>query len=286
MRFQAVGPGHEIRASAVPFGVHVLQSDGASGIDRARPLGARAHWRHGGDRPRPFPAVGRLRAAVRFRCARRHDRVQESARAAQLALGSRAEFRRDLHVRRGRGARRSGGGALRNLPRAGPRDAAILVAVAAIERRARRQGERPPPLRSRERVLSSSGSIARWSTPAPTFPTPERHARGRADREDGSRVPEARAAAGRTRRRSRLRLGSAGAASWRSELRRARFARSTSRASRSPTRGSGRAREGLDDRVEFVEDDYRNVRGQYDAFVSVGMLEHVGAARLSGAGRA
>jgi cyclopropane-fatty-acyl-phospholipid synthase len=34
--------------------------------------------------------------------------------------------------------------------------------------------------------------------------------------------------------------------------------------------------EGLDDRVEFIEDDYRNVRGDYDAFVSVGMLEHVG----------
>jgi cyclopropane-fatty-acyl-phospholipid synthase len=37
-------------------------------------------------------------------------------------------------------------------------------------------------------------------------------------------------------------------------------------------------REGLADRVEFIEDDYRNVRGQYDAFVSVGMLEHVGVA--------
>ncbi len=36
--------------------------------------------------------------------------------------------------------------------------------------------------------------------------------------------------------------------------------------------------ERLDDRIEFVEDDYRDVRGQYDAFVSVGMLEHVGAA--------
>ena len=34
--------------------------------------------------------------------------------------------------------------------------------------------------------------------------------------------------------------------------------------------------EGLDDRVEFIEDDYRNVRGDYDAFASVGMLEHVG----------
>ena len=34
--------------------------------------------------------------------------------------------------------------------------------------------------------------------------------------------------------------------------------------------------EGLDDQVEFIEDDYRNVRGEFDAFVSVGMLEHVG----------
>jgi cyclopropane-fatty-acyl-phospholipid synthase len=36
------------------------------------------------------------------------------------------------------------------------------------------------------------------------------------------------------------------------------------------------ASEGLDGRVEFVEDDYRNISGSYDAFVSVGMLEHVG----------
>ncbi len=33
---------------------------------------------------------------------------------------------------------------------------------------------------------------------------------------------------------------------------------------------------GLSDRVRFVEDDYRNITGDYDAFVSVGMLEHVG----------
>jgi len=43
-----------------------------------------------------------------------------------------------------------------------------------------------------------------------------------------------------------------------------RFARARARA------------EGLDGRVEFVEDDYRNVRGSCDVFVSVGMLEHVG----------
>jgi cyclopropane-fatty-acyl-phospholipid synthase len=34
--------------------------------------------------------------------------------------------------------------------------------------------------------------------------------------------------------------------------------------------------EGLDERVEFIEDDYRSIEGRFDAFVSVGMLEHVG----------
>lgn len=38
-----------------------------------------------------------------------------------------------------------------------------------------------------------------------------------------------------------------------------------------------RAREmGLADQVEFIEDDWRNISGSFDAFVSVGMLEHVG----------
>src|SRR3989338_4038024 len=36
------------------------------------------------------------------------------------------------------------------------------------------------------------------------------------------------------------------------------------------------AREGLTGQVEFIEDDYRNLAGEYDVFVSVGMLEHVG----------
>jgi cyclopropane-fatty-acyl-phospholipid synthase len=35
-------------------------------------------------------------------------------------------------------------------------------------------------------------------------------------------------------------------------------------------------REALGELVEYVEDDYRNITGKYDAFVSVGMLEHVG----------
>jgi cyclopropane-fatty-acyl-phospholipid synthase len=36
------------------------------------------------------------------------------------------------------------------------------------------------------------------------------------------------------------------------------------------------ARAGVGDRVEFIEDDYRNITGTYDCFMSVGMLEHVG----------
>ena len=33
---------------------------------------------------------------------------------------------------------------------------------------------------------------------------------------------------------------------------------------------------GLQDQVEYIEDDYRNIDGTFDVFVSVGMLEHVG----------
>jgi cyclopropane-fatty-acyl-phospholipid synthase len=44
-------------------------------------------------------------------------------------------------------------------------------------------------------------------------------------------------------------------------------------------------KQGLQDRVEFVEDDYRNLTGRCDKFVSVGMLEHVGAAQYPELGR-
>jgi cyclopropane-fatty-acyl-phospholipid synthase len=36
-------------------------------------------------------------------------------------------------------------------------------------------------------------------------------------------------------------------------------------------------REGVEHLAEFVEDDFRNITGAYDVFVSIGMLEHVGA---------
>jgi cyclopropane-fatty-acyl-phospholipid synthase len=44
-------------------------------------------------------------------------------------------------------------------------------------------------------------------------------------------------------------------------------------------------RRGLERRVEFVEDDYRAAAGSFDAFVSVGMLEHVGRAHYQTLGR-
>ncbi|GMW06559.1 MAG: cyclopropane-fatty-acyl-phospholipid synthase family protein [Gammaproteobacteria bacterium] len=42
---------------------------------------------------------------------------------------------------------------------------------------------------------------------------------------------------------------------------------------------------GMDRQVQYIEDDYRNIRGHYDAFVSVGMLEHVGPDHYRGLGR-
>ncbi len=36
--------------------------------------------------------------------------------------------------------------------------------------------------------------------------------------------------------------------------------------------------------IEYIEDDYRNISGKYDAFVSVGMLEHVGMDHYHGLG--
>jgi len=47
-----------------------------------------------------------------------------------------------------------------------------------------------------------------------------------------------------------------------------------------------RAKEkGLSDRVRFFEADYREISGRYDAFVSVGMLEHVGRRHYRDLGR-
>jgi cyclopropane-fatty-acyl-phospholipid synthase len=43
--------------------------------------------------------------------------------------------------------------------------------------------------------------------------------------------------------------------------------------------------DGLENRITYVEDDFRNLRSVHDAFVSVGMLEHVGRAHYLEMGR-
>jgi cyclopropane-fatty-acyl-phospholipid synthase len=45
------------------------------------------------------------------------------------------------------------------------------------------------------------------------------------------------------------------------------------------------AARGLDDRVEFIEDDYRTISAKCDVFVSVGMLEHVGLRNFHALGK-
>jgi len=42
--------------------------------------------------------------------------------------------------------------------------------------------------------------------------------------------------------------------------------------------------QGLGGQVEYIEDDYRNISGRHDAFVSIGMLEHVGVEHFAGLG--
>jgi len=59
---------------------------------------------------------------------------------------------------------------------------ALVVPRAGPKRRARRQRERAPPLRHRERVLIASGWIARWPTPARIFRRPPRRSRRRKSR--------------------------------------------------------------------------------------------------------
>jgi cyclopropane-fatty-acyl-phospholipid synthase len=44
-------------------------------------------------------------------------------------------------------------------------------------------------------------------------------------------------------------------------------------------------REGVANLVEFIEDDYRSANGQFDAFVSIGMLEHVGVEHYENLGQ-
>lgn len=79
----------------------------------------------------------------------------------------------------------------------------------------------------------------------------------------GDRVAEAGCGWGGLARHMALNYG-ATVSSWNVSAEQVQYARDRAKA------------EGYDDRVTYVLDDYRNITGEYDAFVSVGMLEHVG----------
>jgi len=79
----------------------------------------------------------------------------------------------------------------------------------------------------------------------------------------GDRVAEAGCGWGGLARHMALNYG-AKVSSWNVSAEQVQYARDRAKA------------EGYDDRVTYVLDDYRNITGEYDAFVSVGMLEHVG----------
>ena len=79
----------------------------------------------------------------------------------------------------------------------------------------------------------------------------------------GDRVAEAGCGWGGLARHMALNYG-AKVSSWNVSAEQVQYARDRAKA------------EGYDDRVTYVLDDYRNITGEYDVFVSVGMLEHVG----------
>ena len=79
----------------------------------------------------------------------------------------------------------------------------------------------------------------------------------------GDRVAEAGCGWGGLARHMALNYG-AKVSSWNVSAEQVQYARDRAKA------------EGYDDRATYVLDDYRNITGEYDAFVSVGMLEHVG----------
>ncbi len=121
---------------------------------------------------------------------------------------------------------------------------------------------------------TSCGSTASWSTPAPISPRP----RPRWKRPSRPRWTSSAASSGCGRARRWSRRAAAGArwpSTWPGTTASRVKAYNISHEQIEHARRRARA-EGLDGRVEFIEDDYRNIAGRFDVFVSVGMLEHVG----------
>ena len=175
--------------------------------------------------------------------------------------------------------RRSGGHARGDLPRARPAEAPAVVAAAAWSNDVDGAAENVHHHYDLGNDFYRLWLDREMVYTCAYFPDAGRDARGRRRSRRWICLPQAPARARRARGRGRLRLGLARAVHGAALRRDACSAFNISR-SRSPTRGSARRAKGSRDRVEFVEDDYRNVAGTFDVFVSVGMLEHVGLARL------
>ena len=156
---------------------------------------------------------------------------------------------------------------------AAARDLRAAGSAAPLQHRGRLAGEYPPPLRHRRRLLPALARRAD-ALHVRLFCHPRGHAGSGAAGQNGLRLPQGVAAAGRVGGRGGLRLGPLALHMARHYGVRVR-AYNVSREQIQYARQRART-EGLDDRVEFVDDDYRNIRGQFDVFVSVGMLEHVG----------
>ena len=141
---------------------------------------------------------------------------------------------------------------------------------------ARRQGERPPPLRPRQRLLPALAR-PRDALHLRLLPDAGRHAGGRADREDGSRLPQAAPASPASASSRPAAAGARWRCTWPSTT------ASTVRAfnispSRSPTRGAARRTRGWPTGSSSSRTTTATSAARYDVFVSVGMLEHVGLA--------
>ena len=137
----------------------------------------------------------------------RDDRVQEPARVAQLGVGSRPEFRRGLHVRRRRDPRRSGRRSSKRSTAPGARPSAApwwLWQQSNDAHAARENVHHHYDLGNEFYRLWLDREMVYTCA---YFPTPDATLEERADREDGSRLPQAAAQAGRARGRSRLRVG-------------------------------------------------------------------------------
>ena len=144
----------------------------------------------------------------------------------------------------------------------------------------------------RRRRRPTRASTTGWASLLPAVARPRRHdvhlrllvgghddARGGAAQQDGARLPQGAAQAGRDVRRRRLRLRRASVPRARA-LRRASGPASTRRPSRSRC-CAPRSRAAVSPTgSSVVEGDFREMRGQYDKVLSIGMLEHAGRDQL------